>query len=154
MNELNLENLVKEIVKKATTLKNKHTDEKHSPVNYACVFSQNDNEFGVLIESAKQMGNVIKETPTGPLFQIQPLDTISGQLRLLKIRQPDKTRPELGDADFTVGNYQKFKKKHISKDFFKLIERENFEMIELMDSGFDVRAYFSNPPLDKQLNIS
>lgn len=27
-------------------------------------------------------------------------------------------------------------------------------MIELMDSNYNVRAYFSNPPLDKQLGIS
>jgi len=154
MEEINLKNLVKEIVEKATALKNKYTDEKHAPVNYACVFSQNDEEFNILSASAKQIGDVIKETPTGPLFHILPLDTVSGQLKLLKIRQADKTRPERGDADFTVDTYQDFKKKHISQDIFKLIKKDDFEMIELMESGYDVRAYFSNPPLDKQLNIN
>jgi hypothetical protein len=41
----------------------------------------------------------------------------------------------------------------LSKEGFKLIEREDFEMIELMDSEFNVRAYFSNPPLDERLKV-
>ena len=81
------------------------------------------------------------------------MKTVAGLLKLLKIRHPDSTRPERGDADFTVTNFVVFKKKYLSKKEFKLIKRKNFEMIELMDPEFDVRAYFSNPPLDKQLNI-
>jgi hypothetical protein len=96
---------------------------------------------------------VVEETSTGPLFHIQPLNTIAGKLRLLKIRKPDTTRLELGDADFTVSNYPEFKKKYLSQKGFSLIVRKNFEMIELVDPKFSVRAYFSNPPLDKQLGI-
>lgn len=101
----------------------------------------------------QNIGNVIKETPTGPLFHITPLNTVAGKLQLLKIRKPDATRPELGDADFTVTNYAEFKKKCLSQRGFKLIVRENFEMIELVDPQFNVRAYFSNPPLNEQLKI-
>ena len=146
-----LTQLVEEIVKKANNLKNKHTSEKNAPVNYACIFAQSEEQYNNLIMVAKEIGSIIKETPTGPLFHIQPLKTFSGILKLLKIRKPDPTRPELGDADFTVENYLQFKNKCLSKTGFKLILRENFEMIELVDSKFDVRAYFSNPPLDKQL---
>lgn len=144
---------VKDIVKKAASLKNKHTGNKSAPVNYACIFSQSKAEYGELVEAARKIGNVVKETPTGPLFQIQPLKTISGVLKLLKIRIPDPTRPEKGDADFTISNFPEFEKKYLTKTGFKLIKREGFVMIELMDPKFDVRAYFSNPPLDVQLNI-
>ncbi len=106
-----------------------------------------------MLEAAKKIGKIIKETPTGPLFLIGPLETVSGPLKLLKIRKYDPTRPELGDADFTISNFQEFEKKYLSKPNFKLIRRPNFYMIELMDPEFNVRAYFSNPPLDKQLNI-
>ena len=153
MDVTTLEQLVREIVKKSNDLKNKHTSEKNAPVNYACIFAQNKEQYGKLLEAAQKIGNVIEETPTGPLFRIRPLSTVAGNLRLLKIRKPDSTRPELGDADFTVENYSEFKKKYLSKTGFKLIPRENFEMIELVDSQFNVRAYFSNPPLDKQLRI-
>ncbi|NOY89232.1 MAG: hypothetical protein GXO93_07590 [FCB group bacterium] len=144
---------VKNIVEKATVLKNKHIDNKNVPVNYACIFCQSEKEYDELLRIARKIGKAIKKTPTGLLFQIKPLKTVSGVLKLLKIRIPDPTRPELGDADFTIGDFPEFEKKYLSKKNFKLIQRKDFKMIELMDSDFDVRAYFSDPPLDKQLNL-
>jgi hypothetical protein len=148
-----LKQLVKEIVKNANDLKNKRTSEKNAPVNYACIFCQNEDQYNNLLVTMRNTGEVVKETPMGPLFHISPLNTVAGKLRLLRIRKPDVTRPELGDADFTVTNYAEFKKNYLSREGFKLILRENFEMIELVDPGFNVRAYFSNPPLNKQLGI-
>lgn len=153
MNEEELKKKVQNIVMRATSLKDKYVDDKNVPVNYACIFSQNDKEYGELVRVAHEMGDVVKETPTGLLFRISPLKTVAGDLRLLKIRLSDAARPELGDADFTISNFLDFKKKVLSKSEFKLIKREDFEMVELVDPGFDVRAYFSNPPLDKQLDL-
>lgn len=153
MNEELLKRKVQDIVKKATELKDEHVDDKNAPVNYACIFSQSEEEYDELLETSHKIGKIIKETPTGLLFHINSLNTVSGILKLLKIRIPDDTRPEQGDADFTVSNYDIFKKKYLSQNGFKLIHKENFEMIELMDSKFDVRVYFSHPPLDEQLNI-
>ena len=153
MDSEELKELVREIVKEAEELKDKHTDQKRARVNYACIFSQNKTEFEGLKGLAGKIGKIIEETPTGPLFQIK-LKTAAGELRLLKIRMPDRTRPERGDADFTVLNYSEFKEKFLSRKGFRLIKkREDFEMIELMDIGFKVRVYFSNPPLDRQLGI-
>lgn len=149
----NLKNKVKNIVEKAAVLKCKHTNQINAPVNYACIFSQKIEEYEELIDLVKTIGAVVKETKTGPLFHIDPLPTNSGILKLLKIRIPDPTRLELGDADFTVSNFSEFEKDYLPKPGFKLINKENFVMIELMDSEFDVRAHFSNPPLDIQLNI-
>ncbi|HBV33205.1 TPA: hypothetical protein DEB72_01580 [Patescibacteria group bacterium] len=149
----NLEKLVKEIVKDASDLKDKYISQKKAPVNYACVFAQSDAEYKDLSEAVKTVGQVVKETKSGFLYHINDLETDSGRLQLLKIRIPDATRPERGDADFTVTNYESFKNTYLSKPGFKLIPRENFEMMELMDRGFNVRAYFSNPPLDEQLGL-
>jgi hypothetical protein len=149
-----LKKLVQDIVKKAKALKDKHTSEIDAPINYACIFCQSNEQFNELIILTKKLGKIIEETPTGPLFQIKPIETIAGKLQLLKIRKPDDKRPELGDADFTIKNYSEFKKKHLSKKGFKLIIREKFEMMELIDKEFDVLAYFSNPPLDEQFGIS
>jgi len=148
-----LENIIQEIVKQARDLKNKHTQEKSAPINYACIFSQNESEYHELLLATDAIGKIIEKTPSGPLFQIRPILTVAGQLKLLKIRAPDTTRTEKGDADFTVLDYQSFKKKHLKKGGFKLIIREKFEMIELKDKSFSVLAYFSNPPLNEQLNI-
>ena len=148
-----LKNLVKSIVEKSTALKDKHVEYKNTPVNYACIFSQSKEEYEELLEASRKIGKVIQETPTGLLFHIEPLQTVSGDLKLLKIRIPDSTRPERGDADFTISNFPEFEKKYLLKSGFKILKKPNFYMIELMDSDFDVRAYFSNPPLDKQLCI-
>jgi len=150
MNVDDLRQFVQEIVEKARNLKNKHTSEKKAPVNYACIFAQSKEQYTTLLALTEKIGSIIMETPMGSVYHIQPLKTVAGNLRLLKIRKPDPTRPELGDADFTVENYPEFKKKHLSKTGFKLIQkREDFEMIELVDSQFNVRAYFSNPPLNE-----
>ncbi len=148
-----LKKFVQEIVKDATELKNKHTDQKGAPVNYACIFSQSEAQYADLIETVEKFGKIVEQTPKGPLFQIPPLKTVSGVLQLLKIRIPDSTRPERGDADFTVSDYPSFKKKYLSQKGFCLIKKPNFEMLELVDPKFGVRAYFSDPPLDKQLEI-
>jgi len=138
------------IVEQAKQLKDAHTSEKNAPVNYACIFCQNEQEYEQFYTAASEMGKVIKETPSGELFHITPVDTVAGKLQLVKIRKPDPTRPERGDADFTVADYDTFKKAYMSKEGFKLIENrpDIIEMIELMDPSFDVRAYFSKVPLD------
>ena len=102
--------LLRWIVEQAQKLTDKHTREDTARVNYACIFSQNTEEYDMFIRSANKMGKVIRDTPTGPLFNIKPLETKAGKLRLIKIRLPDKTRPERGDADFTVSDYSTFKK--------------------------------------------
>ena len=151
MNEENLKKEIQEIVKQSSKLKDKYTNEHNASVNYACIFSHSQEEFETLIGVTNKIGKIIKDTTTGPLFNINPIKTISGDLRLLKIRNPDKTRTERGDADFTVSDYSDFKKKYLSKDGFKLIKRKDFEMIELMKSNFNVRVYFSDHPLDEQI---
>ena len=154
MDTENLKNIIRNIVEKATALKNKHIADKDAPVNYACIFSQSQEEYTELLAASKRIGTITEETPTGFLFQITPLKTVSGVLKILKIRVPDVTRPERGDADFTVSNFPDFKKKYLPKNGWSLIKkREDFEMLEVMDPEFNVRAYFSNPPLDEQLGI-
>ena len=154
MNKTDLVKLILRIVKESCDLKNKFTQERDALVNYCCIFSQSDKEFNELKGLANKIGKVIKETPSGPLYQIVPVETVSGPLKLLKVRHADETKPERGDADFTVKNYSGFKDKYLSRDKFKLILRNDFEMIELIDSEFKVRTYFSNPPLDEQFCLN
>ena len=59
MDKENLKSLVKEIVEQACALKNKHIDNKNTPVNYACIFSQSKEEYDSLIKASKEIGNVI-----------------------------------------------------------------------------------------------
>lgn len=149
----NLKKLTQEIVTQARLLSAKHTNERDAPVNYACIFTQSQSEYEEMLNLARQMGPVIDDTPTGPVFQIATLSTDAGDLGLLKIRRPDPKRPERGDADFTVSDYQTFKKTHLGKPGFTLIERQNMEMLELIDPSFDVIIYYSHPTLAEALGI-
>jgi hypothetical protein len=148
-----LEDQVKKIVKRATELKNKHTSEKAAKVNYAAISSHSEREFDYFMYAASRMGNLVVDGDTGPIFHIRPMATAAGQLKVLKIRVPDRSRHEMGDADFTVKNYPAFKKKISSRRGFRLMKRVEFELIELSDPSFDVRAYFSNKPIDKELGV-
>lgn len=143
----------KEIVEQAQRLKDLHTPEKDAPVNYACFFAQSEEEYQDLLEAAKGLGKIGEETKMGPVFVVEPIETSAGKLRVVKIRKPDPTRPERGDADFTVSNYQEFKKEFLGKSGFTLFDKPGKEMIELMDPAFNVRVYFSKDPLDKKLGL-
>ena len=153
MNKQELLFLVQDIVSQAMKLKNIHTDEINAPVNYACIFSQNQKEYLDLLSISDEVFKLIEKMPNGSLYEIASLNTCAGVLRVLKIRQTDITRPERGDADFTVQNYDSFKNMYLNKSGFSIIDRPGQEMIELVDSKFNVRAYFSKDPLDKALGL-
>jgi len=153
MTKNELKNLVKEIVSASKCLNDTHTNEVNAEVNYACIFSQNLTEFEELLKVTKELGAVVHETKTGPLFLISPLATDAGMLRILKIRLPDPKRKEKGDADFTVNNYNKFKSSVLSKAGFNIIKRTEMEMIELINPCYNVIAYYSNPIIADVLNI-
>jgi hypothetical protein len=149
-----LKNLVQEIVAESRRLSAVHTSEQKAPVNYACIFTQSAAEYEEMIEAARKLGAVVQETTMGPVFYITPLSTVAGTLRLLKIRRPDPKRPERGYADFTVADYQKFKKTHLNKPGFSIIKRKEMEMIELIDPSYNVIAYYSHPTLTTILNLN
>ena len=146
--------LVLRIVSLASVLKNKYTAQTGAAVNYACIFCKSESEFSEFSSLASELGEVVLETKMGPVFALnEALDSVAGPLKLLKIRKVDPSRYERGDADFTVSNYAEFKEKYVGVSGFKLIVREKFEMIELVDNEFDVRVYFSSVPLVDQLRI-
>lgn len=145
--------LINKIVSEATELKNRFTNEQKASVNYVCIFSQSDAEFEQLKLAVSSLGQLIKPTDSGPIFALKGIDTISGTFKVIKIRQPDPSRPERGDTDFTVSDYESFKKAYLPRSGFGLITRPNMEMIELMHPGYNVRVYFSHPPLIKVLGL-
>jgi hypothetical protein len=149
-----LKKLIPEIVAEAQRLSITHTTEKKAPVNYACIFAQSETEYVELINIAHQLGPIVQETAMGPVFHIAPLSTAAGTLELLKIRRPDPKRPEKGDADFTVADYESFKKTYLGRPGFGIIRRSEMEMIELIDLSYNAIAYFSHPTLAAILKIN
>jgi hypothetical protein len=150
----NLIKTVQYIVSRSTELKDKHTNDKKAPVEFACIFCRNQKEYKKFTEAIKTSGKIIQETPSGFTYLLdKPIGTVAGPLRLVKIRKPDPQRRERGDADFNT-NFNSFKKKYNNDPKFELIRRKTFEMLRLSDPAFDVMACFSNVPMSKDLGIS
>ncbi|OHB19829.1 MAG: hypothetical protein A2666_02995 [Parcubacteria group bacterium RIFCSPHIGHO2_01_FULL_47_10b] len=150
----NLTTLIQQIVAEAQRLSIAYTNQQHAPVNYACVFTQSADEYEDMVRIANQLGPVVQETAMGPVFHVVPIVTVAGELRLLKIRRPDPKRPERGYADFTVSDYETFKKTYLGKPGFGIIKRVEMEMIELVDPSYNAVAYYAHPTLATVLGIN
>ncbi len=149
----NLEETVKYIVDKSFELKNKFTDSKIAPVEFACIFCQSEDEHQDLNRLVGKRGGIVQETPSGKTYLLnEGITTKAGFLRLLKVRKPDLDRKERGDADFNT-SYAEFKTKYCNDPRFELVKRDSFEMLRLSDPEFDVMACFSNIPMSKDLGI-
>ena len=148
-----LEETIISMVKQTNEMRLEHAPEFQARVSYCCFFCQNDEQFKSLDKSVASIGVIANNTPTGSVYIVPQIQTPAGALRIVKVRKPDPTRTELGDVDFALENYTAFKSAYLNKAGFKLIERQHFEMMELMDEKFQVRAYFSDPPVEEHPGI-
>ena len=122
-------------------------------MEFACIFCQNEEEYAKFTSLIENRGKIAEDTKSGFTYLLnEPIETISGPLRLIKIRKPDPLRLERGDADFNT-DYKNFKGKYQENPRFELVKRDTFEMLRLSDPDFDVMACFSNIPISKILNI-
>lgn len=150
----NLITIIDYIVGRSTELKNKFTNAFTAPVEFACIFCQDREEYEKFTSLIQSLGKIIQNTPNGFTYLLnEPIETVAGSLRLVKIRKPDAQRRERGDADFNT-EYKNFKKRHQRNHNFELIKRNTFEMLRLSDPKFDVMACFSSVPMSKDLGIN
>ena len=144
---------VEYLVNRSTQLKNKLTSVSTAPVEFACIFCQNEEEYINFTKSIEKLGRIVQETQSGNVYLLdKPIQTKAGALRLIKIRKPDPERKERGDADFNT-DYKNFKKEYQKNPNFELVKRQTFEMLRLSDPEFDVMACFSSIPMSKDLGI-
>ena len=139
--------IVQDIVTESVRLKDEMTNQHDVQVGYVAVFCQDETEYDTFKQLAQENGWLAKDTYSGSVFIIPPIETASGRLNVLKIRNPDPTRPERGDSDFDARNFLSFKEKYLIKTGFSLIARDEFEMIEVVSPKYNVRIYFSDPPV-------
>ena len=95
-----LENLVKEVVDQARTVRNKNNPESRAPINFVSVYAQTPFEFIKLLSAAHSLGKLVKETPEGSLFSIPVIETACGPLHLIKICETKTSQPERGLVDW------------------------------------------------------
>lgn len=149
----NLITTIDYIVSRSNELKNKFTDASTAPVEFACIFCQNGKEYEKFTNSIQSLGKIIQNTESGFTYLLnEPIKTVAGPLRLIKIRKPDTRRRERGDADFNT-DYINFKREYQKNPKFELVKRRTFEMLRLSDPEYHTMACFSNTPLSKDLGI-
>lgn len=152
MNRQDFLDIAQYIIEQTIKLKSKYNLGINAPVEFACIFCQNENEYLQLTEVIGKLGKVVQDTPTGYTYLLdESIQTKAGPLRLVKIRKSDPKHKERGDADFNT-EYPELKEKYLNNSHFELIKRDDFEMLRLTDSEFDVMVCFSNIPLSKNLN--
>ena len=153
MNNEELKKIVTYLVKQGLDTIENNTDENQAVIDYVSIFSKDDNEFKNLELVAETMGvQVDKENiKTGKTYLLnEPIETPAGNLKLVKIRIPDATRPQRGAPDFKIQNYQQFKEKYLqSSGNFTLMTRKDYEMIEI--KGVDVLVYIPNKTLGERM---
>lgn len=145
---------VQSIVSQGKVIYEKYTRHRNLSADYVCIFAHDEEEYLKLINVVSQMGQVIRETEPGPIFRIEPIETNSSNVQLLKIRKPDPTKSGLGYVDFTLPDYEKFKAEYLDKENISLSRRKDYEFIGLLVDDSEVGVYFANPPLSKQLGLN
>jgi hypothetical protein len=114
------------------------------PITYLTIFAKHEHEYVRLLEWTRALGTP-SETNNGFRFSLnQPIQTIAGDISMIRIRKPDPERPQLGCADFEVEDYESFKTNELPKhpEHLKRIERTDYEMIEFYDTqANEVLAY-------------
>ncbi len=107
------------------------------------VFSHYPEEFEKLKRILLGLGKLDHEN-NGPFVRLyKPIQLPKNKLQLLRVRQPDPYRMQVGCGDFIVPDYEGFKKKYLekTKNNLRLIKRLEYEMIEFFDPDYDVLAY-------------
>ncbi|HZV75653.1 MAG TPA: hypothetical protein VFF79_18225 [Conexibacter sp.] len=124
-------------------------------MSYVAIFCQNDDMYSTVDKLVSAAGRAANVTATGTVYVVPEVPTACGPLRIVKVRVPDTSRPERGDADFRLvsSDHAALRARIDAEDALKLIDRDTFTMIELRDPAFDVRAYFSQPPVEEHGNL-
>ncbi|OGH32559.1 MAG: hypothetical protein A3G66_01425 [Candidatus Levybacteria bacterium RIFCSPLOWO2_12_FULL_39_17] len=149
----NLIKIIQYVVNRSAELKDKYTSEEKTPIEFVCIFCQNEKEHRNFTDSITSIGKIVEDTKSGFTYLLDhPIDTSSGPLRLVKIRKPDAHFTQRGDADFNT-DYENFKKRYQKNSMFELVKRETFEMLRLSNPNFDVMTCFSSIPKSKDLGV-
>ncbi len=136
-----LEEVVRYIALETTEMLQKVIGESF-PIKSLTVFAHSQSEFELLTEILKEIGKPYNYN-NGPRVELhEPIEVGESSIDHLRIRKPDPERPQVGCNDFEV-DYTTFKNEYLSQhpNNLTLIERPEYEMIELHDKEFAVLAY-------------
>jgi hypothetical protein len=115
---------------------------KSLPITSLTIFSHYEDEYKRLEAIVLKFGKPYRGYNGVLVILNKPLKAGRHAITHLRIRKPDPYRMQVGCSDFVVKDYQGFKarfSKHLQN--LRLIQRDEYEMIEFFDPDFDVLAY-------------
>ncbi|MDP3964919.1 MAG: hypothetical protein Q8Q20_04690 [bacterium] len=146
MTTQDLETIVTYIVDQGLKAIHANTDERDLLLDYMGIFTKNNEEYLQMVSVVKTLGVPADKvaTTSGVTYILnEPIVTVAGSLKALKVRKYDPSRLQRGAPDFQVEDFQAFKEKYLSQGHnFTLMVRKEFEALEL--KGEDVLVYFPN----------
>lgn len=111
-------------------------------IEYLTIFSQTEKEFNDLIKELDLIG-IKSNANNGYKFSlINPLNHKEESINLIRIREPDIHRPQVGCGDLKYKNedYLELREMALEKGW-DIILRKGYEMIELSSFDIPVLAY-------------
>ena len=145
--------IISEIIQYSEAVITKYIDEE-LVIDYVDIFPISEKERLKLLREADTIGKRISLINTGPIYLLNhSIQTKFGPLKLIKIRIYDKEKKQRGAPDFKVKDYTKFKNKYLTKKFFSLIVRKEYEMLELNVRNSRVLIYFPNETQSESMNL-
>lgn len=155
MDKTKLQELISYIINRGLETLRINTSGEHYMLDYVAVFAKHEDEFQLINSFVQSLGREVDtgNTKTGPTYLLsKPIETSAGIPRFVKVRKPDRVRPQRGAPDFTVPDYQAFKEKYIrSSGNFTLVLRKDFEMVEI--KGVDCYVYIPEKPIAERLHL-
>lgn len=146
-----IKKIISEIVDEADSIIKEKIDENFL-IDFVDIFPKSEKEKGQLTKEIEKIGKEILQTETGKIYRLsEPIITKFGPLSLIKIRIFDAGRTQRGAPDFKVKDYANFKHKYLADNSFKLIVRNDYEMLELRKEGRNVLIYFPDKTLSESL---
>ena len=141
-NEQKLREAVDYVAKQTTLLCKKITGNEY-PIRYLTIFSHYAEEFSDLRQIVESLGQIVDANNGYAVKLKNPIQLANGELEKIRIRKPDRERPQVGCNDFAIPDYELFKKTQLLNhpNNLRLIERPGYEMIEFFDPEFDILAY-------------
>jgi hypothetical protein len=120
----------------------KKTINQEFPIKSVTIFSHFPDEFEKLKEIVFKIGSLQSENH-GPYVKLnKPIKVGGSDLQVIRVRQPDPYRMQVGCSDFQVPDFEVFKNKYLDQvKNLRLIKRPEYAMLEFFDPDFDVLAY-------------
>ncbi len=112
------------------------------PIDTICLFTHSDEEYA-FVERQVLTHGLVSNLSHGPTIYVDTDFEINGErIRLLGVRRPDETRPQVGYGDYPVEDYAGLLAAQKNSSRVKeIISGRGKSLIELRDPEFDVLGF-------------